>query len=103
MRPRTCQTIREGSPGPATRLSPVVAQGCTIGRYSKVVSSLGYTGRAANVVATAALDPEEIFHLADARVSCNVKVISYRDEMKSGCYALGRFVVPGRTVERGRP
>jgi hypothetical protein len=48
-------------------------------------------------------DPEETFHLADAPVSCNVKVIPYRDKMKSGCYALGRFVFPRRTVERGRP
>jgi hypothetical protein len=32
-----------------------------------------------------------------------VKVFPYREKMKSGCHALGRFVVPGRTVERGRP
>jgi hypothetical protein len=53
-------------------------------------------------VSLSSFDPEGTFQLADARVSCNVKVIPYRDKMKSGCYALGRFVVPGRTVERGR-
>jgi hypothetical protein len=49
------------------------------------------------------LAPEETFHLADACVSCNVEVNPYWDKMKSGCYAPGRFVVPGRSVERVRP
>jgi hypothetical protein len=48
-------------------------------------------------------DPQETFHLTDACVSCNVEVNPYRAQMKSGCYAPGRFVVPGRTEERVRP
>ena len=36
-------------------------------------------------------------------VSRNVKVNSHRKKTKSGCYVLGRFVVPGRTVKRLGP
>jgi hypothetical protein len=44
------------------------------------------------------VDPEETFHFAAACVSRSVKVNPYWGKVKSGCYAPGRFVVPGRAV-----
>jgi hypothetical protein len=41
------------------RDSPVLAQGCRLRQWSKVANYPGYIGRAANVVARAALDPKQ--------------------------------------------
>jgi hypothetical protein len=41
----------------AKQKCPLLAQGCRLGECSKVGRYLGYTGRAANVIAKAAFDP----------------------------------------------
>jgi hypothetical protein len=50
---------------------PLLAQGCRLGRYSKVISNLGYTGLATNVVGMAARDPKPTWTRLSTPERCN--------------------------------